>query len=79
MEYADIVEGLEVRLKGANNLLADVYRLLAIMSVSGAGTQPEGKSFFVKRQTVYVLGRPAGVAPFQADSQQAKVPAGPRG
>ena len=48
----------------------------------GVGDGPPGRrssqTWYVKKQVLYVMGRPAGVAPFQADGQQAKVPAGPR-
>ena len=37
---------------------------------------PENKTYFVKRQTVYVVGHPAGVAPYQPEERQAKTPAG---
>ena len=79
MEYADIAEVLEVRLKGANNLLAHGYRLLAIEAVTAMIQNPESQNWYVEKQVVYVMGRPAGVEPFQADGQQAKVPASVRG
>ena len=78
MEYADIVEVLEVRLKGANNLLAHGYRLLAVEGVTAMMQNPESKTWYVKKGVAYVVGRPVGVEPFQAEGQQAKAPASTR-
>ena len=66
MEHADIIELVEVRLKGANNLLAHGYKLLSVEAVTAMIQNPESQNWYVKKQVVYVMGRPAGVEPFQA-------------
>ena len=65
MEHADIVEVLEVRLKGANDYLAHGYRLLSVEGVTAMLQNPESKTWYVKRQVAYVVGRPSGVVLYQ--------------
>ena len=69
MEYADIIEVLEVRLKGANNLLAHGYKLLSVEAVAAMMQNPESQTWYVEKQVVYVMGRPVGLDPYQAEGQ----------
>jgi hypothetical protein len=61
LPYGEVVEIVECRLKQANDLLAQGYRLLGIYAVSGPGVHQETKAFYTRRTMVYVLGRSAQV------------------
>jgi hypothetical protein len=61
LPYGEVVEIVECRLKQANELLSNGYKLLGIYVVSFPGVHQETKSFFVRRTVVYVLGRSAQV------------------
>ena len=65
VDFSDTVEIIQTQYKTANEYLNHGYALLAIQSVSGSGLHGDGKTYFVRRQTVYVLGRPAGVEHYQ--------------
>lgn len=78
MELSEVVEVVEARLKVGNEYHSRGYKLLSIQGVSGTGTHPGGKTHYVIRQVVYVLGRLADVELYRPDHQQVKVPASTR-
>ena len=66
-EMDDIVELVEARMKWANQYLEHGYTLISAQGIAGSAAHPDGKSFYVKRQVCYVLGRTAGVERFEPD------------
>lgn len=65
----DVVEVVEARVKAANAYLERGYVLLSVQAVSSGAVHQETKMFYVRRQIVYVLGRPATVEPYQPERQ----------
>ena len=67
-----IVELVEARLKLANEYLTHGYKLISVQTVAGGAFHSDSKSFYVKRQVCYVLGRIASVALFEPDKPQGR-------
>jgi len=72
MEMTEVAEVVETRLRGANDYLAHGYHLLGVQNVSGSGMHPDQKTYYVRRQLVYVLGRPAEVKPYHPPAAPAR-------